>query len=365
MDWIEWLRQHSFNSQNVWILYIFLIVFLTLLVNYLEVKFYKKLMTRLKNTKSIWDDSFAWAIHKPLNVFIWLYGLSFAAQAADVPFVEYLGLIRRVSFVLLVAWFLIRFANKFDENFSKNGAPDTSDETKIDKGTVHALSRLFKIAIMITAGLLIMEILRINIGPILALGGAGTVIIGIAAKDLLANFFGAFMIHLDRPFFVGDWIRSPDRNIEGTVEHIGWRLTRIRTFDKRPLYVPNSVFTMIAVENPSRMSNRRIKELVGVRYKDAKQIEVITKDIHNMLVNHSEIDATKACFVNLNSFGPSSLDLLVYTFTKTTEWIPFQAIKQDVMLKILTIVESHGAEIAFPTTTIDAPDGITLVEQQS
>jgi MscS family membrane protein len=71
------------------------------------------------------------------------------------------------------------------------------------------------------------------------------------------------MIYLDRPFAVGDWIRSPDRDIEGTVEDIGWRLTRIRTFDSRPLYVPNSAFTSIAVENPSRMEHRRIYETIG------------------------------------------------------------------------------------------------------
>ena len=92
-----------------------------------------------------------------------------------------------------------------------------------------------------------------------------------AAKDLLANFFGGLTIYLDRPFAVGDWIRSPDREIEGTVERIGWRLTLIRTFDKRPLYIPNAVFTTIAVENPSRMHNRRIYETIGIRYDDAPE----------------------------------------------------------------------------------------------
>ena len=78
-------------------------------------------------------------------------------------------------------------------------------------------------------------------------------------------------VYLDRPFAVGDWVRSPDREIEGTVENIGWRVTRIRTFDKRPLYIPNSIFSQIAVENPSRMSNRRIKETIGIRYDDASK----------------------------------------------------------------------------------------------
>ena len=91
------------------------------------------------------------------------------------------------------------------------------------------------------------------------------------------------MIYLDRPFDVGDWVRSPDKNIEGTVEDIGWRLTRIRTFDKRPLYVPNGTFSTISVENPSRMSNRRIKTNIGLRYDDANKVATIIADIESML----------------------------------------------------------------------------------
>ena len=77
---------------------------------------------------------------------------------------------------------------------------------------------------------------------------------------------------MDRPFTIGDWVRSPDRSIEGTVEDIGWRVTRIRTFDQRPLYVPNAVFSQIAIENPSRMLNRRIYELFGLRYEDSRRL---------------------------------------------------------------------------------------------
>ena len=93
------------------------------------------------------------------------------------------------------------------------------------------------------------------------------------------------MIYLDRPFSVGDWIRSPDKEIEGTVEDIGWRLTRIRTFDKRPLYIPNSIFASISVENPSRMSNRRIYEKIGIRYDDVSKMNTIVTEV---AVNASE-----------------------------------------------------------------------------
>ena len=168
------------------------------------------------------------------------------------------------------------------------------------------------------------------------------------------------MVYLDRPFAVGDWIRSPDREIEGTVEQIGWRQTRIRTFDMRPLYVPNATFTNIAVENPSRMFNRRIYETIGIRYDDANKMAAIVHDVEQMLRSHPEIDTTRTLMVNFNVFAPSSLDFFVYTFTKTTSWAYYHKVKQDVLLKILEVIESHGAEVAFPTSTIHVPEGVNL-----
>ncbi|MEX2506104.1 MAG: mechanosensitive ion channel family protein, partial [Pseudohongiellaceae bacterium] len=196
----------------------------------------------------------------------------------------------------------------------------------------------------------------LDITALLAAGGVGGIAIGFAAKDLLANFFGGLMIYLDRPFAIGDWIRSPDRNIEGTVENIGWRLTLVRTFDKRPLYVPNSVFTNIALENPSRMLNRRINENIGIRYRDADKMGVIVKDVREMLQNHKDIDTRQTLMVNFNKYAASSLEFFIYTFTKTTVWTEYHKIKEDVMLKIVEIVHKHDADFAFPTTTVDGLD---------
>ena len=180
------------------------------------------------------------------------------------------------------------------------------------------------------------------------------------AKDLLANFFGGLTIYLDRPFKVGDWIRSPDREIEGTVENIGWRLTRIRTFDKRPLYIPNAIFTTIALENPSRMKNRRIYETIGIRYEDASKMPAIIHKVKEMLLNHPEIDPNQTLIVNFNSFAPSSLDFFVYTFTKTTKWVYFHEVKQNVLLQILKIIDDEGAEVAFPTSSIHLAENTIL-----
>jgi MscS family membrane protein len=368
MDIISWLDTLSFESKYIWVLYVFTIVLLTAVFHFLEGLLFKKLQKKLEKTPTFWDDAFAYAIHKPLGMVIWLVGLTFAAQVAvhwhwhdaDQNFIlPFIAPIRRVGIVVAIAWFFTRLTTKGEENFI---AVSSKKPSKIDAGTAHALGNLIRISILITSGLIILELLHIEIGPILALGGAGTIVLGLASKDLLSNFFGALMVFLDRPFVVGDTIRSPDRQIEGTVEYIGWRLTRIRNYDKRPLYVPNSIFTTVTIENVTRMSNRRIREFVGVRYKDVSQIKDIAEKATQILKDHPQVDDSMTCSVTLHQFGPSSLDLLVFCYTKVTKWADFLPVKQDVMLKLLAIVEECGAECAFPTTTIDLPDVVKVAK---
>jgi MscS family membrane protein len=235
----------------------------------------------------------------------------------------------------------------------------------MDYTTVNAISKLVRAVVLITAVLIALQSLGYSISGVLAFGGVGGIAIGFAAKDLLANFFGGFVIHLYRPFKIGDWVRSPDRNIEGTVEHIGWRITTVRTFDKRPLYIPNAIFTTVAVENPSRMSNRRISETIGIRYADVSQMATIVDDIREMLACHEDIDTNQTLIVNFLSFNASSLDIMVYTFTKTTNWVEFHKVKQDVLLKISDIIEGFDAEVAFPTRTLHLPDGVRVAAKDA
>jgi len=251
--------------------------------------------------------------------------------------------------IWLLVWFALGFIRLVDSHLSD---PSYGSESRVDPTTAHAISKLLRATVIITGVLLVMQALGFSIAGVLAFGGIGGIAIGFAARDLLANFFGALMIFLDRPFSVGDWIRSPDQEIEGTVEDVGWRLTRIRTFDQRPLYVPNSTFASISVENPSRMSNRRIYETIGVRYDDVAVLPAIIADVENMLRDHPAIDTSRTLMVNFVTFGPSSLDFFVYTFTKTVVWEKFHAIKQEVLLRIADIIAGHGAEVAFPTRTL-------------
>jgi MscS family membrane protein len=132
------------------------------------------------------------------------------------------------------------------------------------------------------------------------------------------------------------------------------------------LFVPNAVFAQIAVENASRMSHRRIKETVGVRYDDVAVVAPIVADIRNMLQTHPDIAHDQTLIVNFLQFAASSLDIMVYTFTNTTKWVEFHEVKQDVMLRIADIVASHGGEMAFPTRTlhmVGQRDGAAVSDQ--
>lgn len=336
-------------ENNSYLIQAFAVVFGALILDFIQRRILKKLHRRLEKTTNKWDDAFVGAIAKPVSVVIWAAGIALAAEiiqkSTKAVIFSAVQPLRDTIIVAALGWFLLRLIYNLEKTFMEG-------DQEIDHTTVDAIAKLLRISVIITTTLVALQTLGYSVSGVLAFGGIGGIAIGFAAKDLLANFFGGLTIYLDRPFAVGDWVRSPDREIEGVVEKIGWRLTRIRTFDKRPLYVPNSAFTTISVENPSRMKNRRIYETIGIRYDDVSKIDSIINHVKEMLQNHSEIDTRQTLIVNFNSFAPSSLDFFIYTFTKTTNWIHFHKVKQEILLRIIRIIEKEGAEIAFPTSTI-------------
>lgn len=304
-------------------------------------------------TSNLWDDSLIEAARKPLPVLIWLGGISFALhlihRQTGEQMLEYLAPARNIGVVVCIAWFLLKLIRELADNVV---ATRTQIGESIDRTTVDGLSKVSRIAVIVVAALAVLQTLGFSISGVLAFGGMGGIAVGFAAKDLLANFFGGLMVHLDRPFNVGEAIRSPDNNIEGMVEQIGWRQTVIRSPNMTPIYVPNSLFTSIVVENPSRMSHRRIREIIGLRYDDLSKMEAIVVEIRAMLTSHPDIDTEYAVIVGFDQFADSSLNVVVQALSKTTDLNKFQALKQDILLKISDIITGHGAEIAFPTRTL-------------
>lgn len=347
---LEWIESIGLQS---WMIEVFIIIVATLVLRLAAGVVLMRLNDRLSRTRSLWDNALVAALSSPLQWLIWVVGLTFAVEAvrwdADSPLLSAVEPIRDVGIIALLAWFLMRLIAEGQDAVI---AQRRREERAVDYTAVEAVAKLLRLSVAITAALVALQTLGFSIAGVLTFGGIGGIAVGFAARDLLANFFGGFMVYMDRPFSVGDWIRSPDREIEGTVEEIGWRMTRIRTFDSRPLYVPNATFASIALENPSRMQNRRIFETVGIRYGDAGRMRQIVEDVKSMLTEHESIDNDRTLMVNFNTFASSSLNFFIYCFTRTVVWTEYHVIKQDVLLKTLEIIERHGAQCAFPTSTV-------------
>jgi MscS family membrane protein len=356
-----WLQAQGFESLIYrHLIEVIIIALLTALISFIVKTVLQNVEKQFNKTRNLWDDTLLHSARPPIRLLIWLLGLSWITYSiqrqSGVDLSAFILNAQRVCIVFCLTWFVVRFiadAEKIVICAEKMKEP-------MDETTVSAIGKLLRAIVIIISVLVVLQTMGYSISGVLAFGGVGGLAVGFAAKDLLANFFGGLMIYLDRPFKVGDWVRSPDKEIEGTVIKIGWRLTTIKTFDKRPLYVPNAAFTSISVQNPSRMSHRRIYETIGLRYDDSKILAAIIERVKQMLLAHTEIDTTQTLIVNFNSYGASSLDFFVYTFTKTTDWVKYHEVKQDVLLKILEIVDQEGAQVAFPTSTVLLPDGIKL-----
>lgn len=353
-----WPALVSFFGSEVWLLMVLMILFVTLVVDFvvrLIIGQVHKVLERRR--KKVWD-AFVDGSRAPVSFFIWINGVVVALSSVLMTFqfgltlMNYIVAIKSSVLILSLGWYVIRVVNRLEGElkiYARNGK-------RLDKIMVRLLVRIIKTTAFVLTGLIILSLFDVNLTGLLAFGGVGGVALGFAAKDLLGNIFGGWMIYMDKPFVVGEWIRSPNQEIEGTVEKIGWRITVVRTFDKRPLYIPNGTFSNISIENPSRMSNRRIKEIIAIRYDDIDRVKDISDDIRDMLRNHPDIDTNHTLIVNFLDVSGSSLNFLVYTFTKTTNWVAFHHIKEDVLLQIASIVKDNGAKLAFPTRTLHLGD---------
>ena len=244
----------------------------------------KQIIKHSGSTKTQIDDHLIRAISAPLKVLIW-YGWLYFSLRELTSEIQSLGqIVSYISItpVFILTWGILRLISSV-ENFM------LESEGSFDKDSVRLFARLMKILFVFAIILGVAQFYGYAISSILTLGGVGGIVVGFAAKDMLANVFGGLMIQMDKPFSTGDWIRTSDRSIEGVVEKIGWRMTRIRTFSKNPVYVPNGIFATIPIETPSRMTNRQVYEVIGIRYDDIAQMESIIEKVQALLANNDHI----------------------------------------------------------------------------
>ena len=370
MDMISsWAETFSaYTGLQPWTFAVFVVVLAALLADFLQRRLMRRLGRVVEKSANNWDDAMFHAAVWPISLIIWLIGITTAAElipAFDVTGEFGDGLvikIRQVGIVFALAWFLVKFIKNIENNISEEAKVGNR---RLDETTVRALGRVLRITVIVTATLVGLDTLGVNVAGLMAAGGIGGLAVGLAARDMIANFFGGLTVFIDRPFSIGDWILLKDQGIEGTVENIGWRQTTIRKFDKRPVYVPNAVFTTASVETPSRMTHRRIRETIGLRYDDIRSLEQITVEVKEMLTAHPEIDDSQTLMVNFDKFGSSSLDFFIYCLTHTVNWQKFHEVKQDVLLKITDIIDRNGASIAYPTQRVQLEGALSSEGQEA
>ncbi len=329
------------------------LLLLTLIVKRLVGQLFVRILFPLAaRTSSQYDDAALNGLRKPTELMVFTGGFALALQLLGLPrepvdLAAFGDALVKILITASLAWALFNLVDVVDL-FLRRWSQRT--ETDLDDHLAPFIRKLLRVFIVAMAVLMVIQNLGYSVSGLLASLGIGGLAVALAARDTLANVFGSIMILVDRPFGLGDWIKTGD--LEGTVEEVGFRSTKIRTFAKTLISVPNSVIANQAINNFSRMPKRRIKLTVGVTYSTTPgQMRRAVEAIRQMLREHPAIDQD-FFLVNFTDFAPSSLDIMVYCFTRTTVWAEYLDARQDVCLKIMEILEELGLEIAFPSRSI-------------
>lgn len=249
--------------------------------------------------------------------------------------------------IFITFWVFFRLINEFNTIFSLftiDGKKALNDDIE------NFIIKSSKVLIFILGFLMFLQSWGVNITTFVASLGIGGLAFALAAKDATANLFGSIVIFADRPFKVGDWIEL--EGVEGTVEEIGVRSTRIRTFPRAQVTIPNAVVANAKIANWTRRSRRRSKSYIGLTYSTtSEQIKNIIEQVQDLLELRNDIH-NDSIAVNFESFGENSLNILCHYHTRTTSWKEFLEIQQAVNISIMKIVEKNGSSFAFPSRSI-------------
>jgi len=306
----------------------------------------KKWATKTKNDI---DDTIVDAIEAPIRFIPVVLGV-FAASSAlnlDDQSANFFSNINRSLIAFAIFWALYRASDPVGELLQ-------NVDRYLTSSMIQWLSKAVKFAFAVLGGATILEIWGIEVGPLIAGLGLFGVAVALGAQDLFKNLIAGLFVIGEKRFHPGDWILVSGI-VEGTVEHIGFRTTMIRRFDKAPVYVPNAKLADNAVTNFSRMTFRRIKWVIGLKYSSsADQLKEVRQGIEDYLDTNKDFARPEdtSTFVRIDRFSDSSIDILLYCFTNTTDWLEWLAVKEALLIEIKRIVEKVGTDFAFPSHSL-------------
>lgn len=345
---VEQTVTKSFEGWPLWaplVLVIFGIAAIQIILHFVYKGSYQKLLQQNRR----WAAAIIKTLSRPFVVFLWFLGLIVLAGLYAHYFLHFSQIhvitkILKVGLVLAIGWALIIFAKEAERMMllKKN----------VDQTSIEIFGKLSSLLIGVIILLMALPIFGVEVGGLLAFGGFSAIAVGFAAREIISNLLGSFIIAIDKPFRIGDWIYTTDTKMEGIVEHIGWRLTTIRTFDKRPLYIPNSMFSSLSFVNASRMTHRRIQTTLRVRYCDIEKIEEIIRELNRQILSDPDLDTSQLNYISFDNFDDSGLDIVVRLYTKTVNKLEFQIVQQNILLKCARIVRDMGGDLAYPTSVV-------------
>lgn len=264
-----------------------------------------------------------------------------------LPALGAVGTICSIACIVFITWGLLRAANQLPALIEGIGA-------HLPLATGRALAvfimRIVQALVLLVAAAMVLAELGYNINGVLAGLGLGGLSFALAGQDMVSNFFGGLVLVTERPFEIGDWVSTPD--VEGTVEDISLRSTKVRTLENALVIVPNSKFTTTPITNWTRMKMRLARFTLGLEYKTSPAaLQSTVQAVEAMLKGHEGVHAGTVQ-VRLLDFGPSSLDVTVQFYTKTTDITEYRAVREDINLRILGILAAQGVSLAFPSRSL-------------
>jgi len=289
------------------------------------------------------------AAHKPIGGLALSLVLQLGLPGIRLPIgAHHLGILSaQILAAFSIVWLGYRLVDVFADVLGRRAA-DT--ESRLDDQLVPLVRKSLKVGITIIGTIFILQNLNIDVGSLLAGLGIGGLAFALAAKDTVANLFGSVMIFIDRPFQVGDWIRMGE--VEGTVEEVGFRTSRVRTFYNSVLTVPNARVTDSAVDNLGVRTFRRYKTQLSLNYNTPPaKIDAFCQGVRNLI---ETIPGMRRDFylVEFTELGDSGLNVMVYCFMYTKDWADELRARHNFNLAILRLAEDLGVEFAFPTQSI-------------
>ena len=323
----------------------------------------RRLRVLAEKSETTFDDELIAVIEGPLRLVPVVIGAFFAVEHLQLTGApgDAAGTLMRSLIAFTIFWTLFRAVDPLSALFEPLGRV-------VSATLVGWLVKTLKILVALIGGATILEMWGIEVAPIIAGFGLFGVAVALGAQDLFKNLIAGLLILAERRFENGEWVKV-DGIVEGTIEKIGFRSTQIRRFDKAPVYVPNAMLSDNGLTNFSRMTYRRIYWVIGIEYRASiAQLRTIRDGIENYLIESGAfVDPPAAArFVRVDKFNDSSVDMMVYCFTKTTNWGEWLAEKEAFALAIKDVVDGAGAGFAFPSTSLyvetlpaDRPEAFT------